>query len=161
MKKDICNIWCAPLIIYLILSTIIIVLTFIRKDYMINSMYAYTVNNILILLLSQVISVLVWSIFMGWLCKTCHEGWAWFILFLPVLLGILIIILTTIFVDSININLNVSDDIGYSLNENFDENIETQPEKPQKKFYGINDQESLDKDYVKPSNLTNVIYASF
>ena len=105
--KNKCNIWCAPLIIYLILSVVIIITTFYREDYMIFSNQPYTITNRLTLMLSQVITVLIWSILMGWLCKTCNEGWAWFVLLLPIILGVLLMILLTLFVDNLNINLNV------------------------------------------------------
>lgn len=75
--------WCLPFIIYVILSVIGFILMLSNLFSSTNKMT--TGQKWMYLILS-----LVWLIFFGWLiwylCRRGHNGWAWFVLFLPLIL---------------------------------------------------------------------------
>ena len=97
-KNSKCTWKCIPFIIYIILSIVTMLMTLIRK--MPNNQQNYKASKATILL-SQIVSTIFWGGFIAWLCQNCHEGWAWFFIFLPIILGILLIISVGIFVENI------------------------------------------------------------
>lgn len=83
-----CSGWCLPTIIYLFLVVIGTIL----------SLFSPIQNEVKIsLAVKQLILGLVWTAFLYVLCYTCHEGWSWFILLLPFILGIIAFVLLSIF----------------------------------------------------------------
>lgn len=97
-NKNKCTWRCTPLIIYLILSVVSMLMTIMRR--LPDNIEKKGITKATILL-SQIVGTILWGGFIAWLCQNCHEGWAWFIVFLPVILGILIIISLGLFIEDI------------------------------------------------------------
>lgn len=70
-----------PLIIYLILGGLILLGQLFRFK--------------LVWFIIQAIFILFWSAIMYALCSKGHTGWAWFILFLPIIILIVLAVLVT------------------------------------------------------------------
>lgn len=85
--------WCLPLIIYLVLVAIGMVLTLFTK----GSVVQKGIN-----ILVSAFWAGFWGVIMYELCRHGHEGWAWAVLFLPILVwfGILLLILLGVIVVS-------------------------------------------------------------
>lgn len=80
-KTKNCTGWCAPTIIYLALSAIGIVMTYIDPQ---NPAALKTLGT-------QVLLVAIWTALLYWLCLKCYNTAAWFLLLLPVILGVLLV----------------------------------------------------------------------
>ena len=93
-----CSGWCVPTVIYAILAIISILINLfqappenIDRDQYIK----YKLRNLLV----QVVVASLWTLLMYWLCSNCHEGWAWFLLLVPFLFGLLLMFLVVGVID--------------------------------------------------------------
>jgi energy-coupling factor transporter transmembrane protein EcfT len=79
-----CTPWCWPLIIYIIIVAIsFIVILVSKKD---KSMKE---NG----LLWNILWAILFGLILYWLCSNCQNGWAWFLLLLPlIVLGVIMAI---------------------------------------------------------------------
>lgn len=95
-----CTWKCMPFIINIILAVVCMLMTLMRKlpNKLLKKKHNITKATII---LSQLVGTILWSGFIAWLCQNCHEGWAWFFIFLPVILGILLIISIGLFIEDI------------------------------------------------------------
>jgi len=86
---------CWPLIVYIII-TIIALIIILSTSNLDGSSKATTL-----------IISLVWSVFWGfilwWLCRYCHWGWAWAILFLPFIINILFFIIVLLAIGAFDV----------------------------------------------------------
>lgn len=83
-----CKGWCWPFIIYLILSVItIIFFLFSKQD------VGVTITYVLL----QLIWIIIIAFIIYWLCKSGKVGWAWFVLFLPLIIQVTWVVLSAIF----------------------------------------------------------------
>ena len=75
--------WCLPFIIYVILAIIGFIL-------MLSNLFSASNNMTTGQKWTYLILSLIWLIFFGWLiwylCKKGQQGWAWFVLFLPLII---------------------------------------------------------------------------
>ena len=69
--------WCLPLIIFVIIAVISILAMIVGGQSFLNIIISIIFNVL--------IGLLIW-----WLCKNNHIGWAWVILFLPLILTVLL-----------------------------------------------------------------------
>jgi hypothetical protein len=79
--------WCTPLIIYLVFVVIGIIMTLFTKGNLTQKF-----SNLII----SVFWAGFWGIIMYELCRHGHEGWAWVILLLPILIWFAILFLILI-----------------------------------------------------------------
>lgn len=104
-----CSGWCLPTIIYLFLVIIGTLL----------SLFSSMDDQVKIsLAVRQLIFGLVWTAFLYTLCYTCHEGWSWFILLLPLIIGIIAFIILSIYVIS-NQKIMLIENPEHSIHENY------------------------------------------
>jgi uncharacterized membrane protein YbhN (UPF0104 family) len=87
------NGWCFPVIIYMFLSVLSIISAFYKKR---------TVQ--IVQIVQMIIFNLLWGSLLYYLCAKCHNGWAWFILLLPVILIIIIYVILVMVVVTKNEN---------------------------------------------------------
>ncbi len=84
-----CEGWCLPAIIYVVLAVISLLLALLGDFTQYSEDDAYKAR------LAIFIFHFVWVIFWTWilysLCSYCHEGWAWFILLLPFIIGLAVL----------------------------------------------------------------------
>lgn len=92
-----CSGYCTPFIIYIILSVIVILLNLTRNISAEVKIY---------IALRQLIFTLLWGGLLYWLCYTCKQGWAWFLLFINLFLGIIILIIMAFYLEWIVIRKN-------------------------------------------------------
>lgn len=85
-----CSGYCTPFIIYVVLSVIVILLNLIRKIPAETKVY---------ITLRQLIFMLLWGGLLYWLCYICKEGWAWFLLFINLFFGIIILIIIALLLE--------------------------------------------------------------
>lgn len=89
-----CKGFCLPLIIYTVLAVINIAFTLLFQG-----------PGALGLLIWSVINYVFWGGIMFLLCRYCHTGWAWFVLFLPLIIFIILLVImlslgTIVFISS-------------------------------------------------------------
>ena len=82
-----CGGWCWPFIIYLILSLITIIFFLFSQQ---------SVGETVTYVLLQLIWIIIIGFIIYWLCKSGHTGWAWFVLFLPLIVQIVWVILAAL-----------------------------------------------------------------
>lgn len=87
-----------PFVIYIILAVVSMLMTLMRK--LPDNLEKKNITKATILL-SQIVDTILWSGFIAWLCQNYHEGWAWFFIFLPVILGVLLLISLGLFIEDI------------------------------------------------------------
>lgn len=83
-----CKGWCWPFVIYLILSVITIIFFLFSKQ---------GVGATITYVLLQLIWIIIMGFIIYWLCKSGKTGWAWFLLFLPLIIQITWVVLAAIF----------------------------------------------------------------
>ena len=76
------NGWCAPLIIYMVLSvfSLMMILSSNKK----NKMNSFVMNLVFMAMIGAI---------MYYLCKSGHAFWSWIILLLPLILWVLLLIM--------------------------------------------------------------------
>tara|TARA_Y100000389_G_C17323972_1_gene444530 strand:- start:173 stop:484 length:312 start_codon:yes stop_codon:yes gene_type:complete len=81
--------WCLPVIIYIFLSVLSILGTIIGMAT--NDTYKNKSVGLKILpVLTQVVWICLWTFVMFRLCCRDNTGWAWFVLLLPIIVGVVI-----------------------------------------------------------------------
>lgn len=79
--------WCIPFIIYIVISAIVI-LGFILSRRSVGETITYV--------LIQLVWVVLFGLIIYWLCKSGKTGWAWFVLFLPLIIQITWVVLVAV-----------------------------------------------------------------
>lgn len=79
--------WCIPFIVYIIISAIVILGFIFSKRPM-----GETVTYVLL----QLIWIVLIGLIIYWLCKSGKVGWAWFVLFLPLIIQIVWVVLVAV-----------------------------------------------------------------
>lgn len=79
--KKRCSGWCWPLLIYIALAFLSIL-----------NLFFFHGEAFIFTLVSSILFYIFWGGIMYLLCYHCHNGWAWFLLFLPFILIISLII---------------------------------------------------------------------
>lgn len=92
-----CSGYCTPFIIYIVISIIVILLNLTRNIPTETKVYVA---------LRQLVFTLLWGGLLYWLCHICKQGWAWFLLFINLFLGIIILIVMAILLEWIIIRKN-------------------------------------------------------
>lgn len=85
--SSLCSGWCAPVIIYLILSGISIYNTWTFDASKYPELSSLMNRDKSTVLFQQVVVTLLWTGLMYWLCSRCQSGWSWFILVAPMLIS--------------------------------------------------------------------------
>ena len=85
-SAKLCNPWCMPLYIYIAFALLGVVSMFaMRKRY--QRLYG---DDLAVYTISIIMKVL-WGIVIYYLCKNCHEGWAWIIVLLPLIFIVIVL----------------------------------------------------------------------
>jgi len=89
-----CNGWCLPLYIYLAFTALNFVTALLMKQRIpgTDKFVEPTMNKRLSNAMTTLIFNLLIALLIYYLCKYCKHGWAWFVLFLPLILGFLLFI---------------------------------------------------------------------
>lgn len=91
--EKICKGWCIPLFIHIGLSIIQLLFVLFKKTYDDNGKKVTYPLSIRMIIFGI---VLVWDILIGillyYLCKHCHQGWAWVIILLPIILSFIMFV---------------------------------------------------------------------
>ena len=90
--------WCAPAVIYMVLATISLVISFFTmSDY---DKKTNNSNKTEIILVHLIVGIL-WTGLLYWLCSNSYNTLAWIILLLPlILIVILVVVLSLVVTDS-------------------------------------------------------------
>lgn len=92
-----CTGWCIPVYIQIAIAIFQLFLIAVsRIDSKINSATMSLLWNIII------------TIILYYLCQNCNEGWAWFVLLLPIVLNILATVFLGYFIISLFKNVNIT-----------------------------------------------------
>lgn len=94
MVKTSCEPWCMPAVIYATLAVIGVLLNFLRQQ--------WSISNLIYSTGVQVIFIALWTYLLYWLCKTCHQTWAWIVLLFPFIAGLIMVFIIPLAVDLIN-----------------------------------------------------------
>ena len=90
-----CEGWCWPLYIYIALAVLQLAAIPMMKTYD-STTKTYTAASTVVKF-RYFITALVWNLLIGfllyYLCKKCHNRWAWFVLLLPIIFDILLFLL--------------------------------------------------------------------
>lgn len=71
--------WCLPLIVYIVLSVLSIIFMLLNNR-----------NQTIVNIIFSLIWIFAWGLLIWWLCKRGHTGWAWVVVFLPLIIFIIL-----------------------------------------------------------------------
>jgi 4-hydroxybenzoate polyprenyltransferase len=96
--KKSCSGWCIPLYIHIFLSVLQFATIMMMQVY--HPRKREYVNAPASVKARYAAICVVWNVLVGfamyYLCKYCHQGWAWFVLLLPIILNTLILLLLVV-----------------------------------------------------------------
>lgn len=95
LEPHLCTGWCVPLYIHFAFSVVQAIVITQMKIYN-QRLQRYTALPLAVRLRYLTFTTL-WNIIIGiviyYLCRTCHQGWSWVILLLPVILNLVMMLL--------------------------------------------------------------------
>ena len=92
-----CSGWCIPVYIQIAIAVFQLVLIAVSR------MSSKLTNATMSLLWNIVITVILY-----YLCENCHDGWAWFVLLLPIILNVVATLLLGYFTIALIKDLNLT-----------------------------------------------------
>lgn len=91
---------CTPAFVYLVISVISIVMMMIQNmgntnRYCVGT-YECSVPNTMMVFVSQIVYVAIWTFILNWICKNGYTSISWFLVLLPIILMAILIALLLI-----------------------------------------------------------------